>query len=277
MDAPVHFGARSLSGHELEGEGLMRLVYMDEAGISRDEDFATVGGVIVHGDTQLIPTERLLDRIADGWIPAPHREGFILHAHELFNGRGSIFSDKVLWPRHRRWELAEAFARVPERMGLRLALGAVDKRPYAEGLRLPEEYGSASKADRLKFLHAVAFGGCILGVENWMRKETPKEVCMLISEDNDQARSTIKEMIRAQQHPRAAEIFSEPYKGLFPLKKIREDPSFQPKRSSSVLQLADLWAYVAKKAHMQDAAYRGLWDLMIKRALPTVFQWEHPQ
>jgi len=277
MSLPASLRPRSLSDHALEGDKFVRLVYMDEAGISKSEPMLAVGAVIVHADTQLIATERHLDRLVEQWIPEAHREGFIFHAKELFNGGGSVFKrDNPAWNRERRFDLAMALAQIPKRQGLRLGLGVVDKQPYDQRADLAAPWEKASEAEKAIFLHAAAFSGCVLGVDDWMRKEHPNEVCLLISEDNDQARKTIREVIRYQQSKKAAKIFSDKYKRRFPQRKIKEDPLFQPKRSSSVLQLADFWTYIAKKRFMKDARYERLWQTMRPSLVPSVFEWEPP-
>ena len=43
----------AFGGAPLVGDRLVRLVYMDEAGISQHEPITVVCGVIVHGDNQL--------------------------------------------------------------------------------------------------------------------------------------------------------------------------------------------------------------------------------
>ncbi len=66
----------------------MRLVYMDEAGISHQaqEPFLVVSGVILHGDRDLNGVENQLERIMHRNIPERLRDGFIFHATEVFNG-----------------------------------------------------------------------------------------------------------------------------------------------------------------------------------------------
>jgi len=52
MSACAGFGPCSLSGVRLEGDRLVRLVYIDESGISnvRDDPFVIVAGIIVDAD-----------------------------------------------------------------------------------------------------------------------------------------------------------------------------------------------------------------------------------
>jgi hypothetical protein len=152
-----------------------------------------------------------------------------------------------------------------------LALGALAKRDQEERADLAEARRNVDPKDWAVFQHTTAFSGCVLSVDDWMKANHPGEICMLIVEDNDQSRKMIRDVIRFQQSKQAAERFSENYKHLFPLRTIKEDPLFQPKRSSSVLQLADFWAYVSKKRMMGDLRYSRFWDLMRPCVAPSVF------
>ena len=67
----------------------MRFVFLDEGGISQHEPFVVVAGVIVHGDEQLIPLEKKLDRLIRKHIPEEQQPGFVFHAT---SGRVAAFS-----------------------------------------------------------------------------------------------------------------------------------------------------------------------------------------
>jgi hypothetical protein len=234
----------------------VRLVYVDEAGISAKEAFLTVGGVIVHADNQLIALESALNEIVADWIPPEHQPGFVFHAMDLFNGGGKVFRrDDERWPLSRRLDLADRLAALPQEHELTLSLGVVWKPEH-------EQRADISDSQWATFLHAIAFLGCALVAENWMRAECPDEVSMIIAEDNGQSRSMIRDVMRMNQDPSTNIAYSAHYAHLFPLRHIREDPLFQPKRSSSALQLADFWAYVAKKHFMKDRRYDRYWTVM---------------
>lgn len=271
MNAPAPRHPRSLSGQKLEGTKLVRLIYMDEAGISKNERFLTVGAVAVHADEQLIGVEQRLDQLVEQWIPKSQRDGFVFHAKEIFNGGGVFQRDQ--WPLDKRLRIAVDLAHIPVAHDLKLGLAVADKsQSYPADFQ--EKWDAAKEADRAVFLHASTFSACVMGIENWMRQSVPDEVCLLISEDNDQARQTIKEVIRFQQSGAAKYSVNDKYKKYFPLRKVREDPAFQPKRSSSVLQIADFWAYVAKRHHMQDPKASELWEIMEPSLVPPIFDQE---
>lgn len=247
---------RSFGGGPLLGNNLVRLIYMDEAGISNpvQEPFLVVAGLIVHADKALVAVERAIDKIVKRHIPEEHWEGFVFHASQLFNGGGKVFDrDNPDYPLAKRLEIAEEIAIIPKRHSLPIALGYVERRKFFDGSALPEDL---SPREAVIAQHATAFMVCALTVEYWMRRNTDNEVCMLIVEDNQQARKFIKE---TQQYNQRLNVADRPddklARALLPLRKIREDPAFQDKRPRSVLQLADFCAYVCKRNLMGDRRY----------------------
>ena len=58
----------------------------------------------------------------------------------------------------------------------------------------------------------------------------------------------------------------------YPFRRIKQDPLFEPKKKSSLLQLADFWAYVAKRNAMNpgDPRYSRFLDPMIPQIYPPV-------
>lgn len=95
-----------------------------------------------------------------------------------------------------------------------------------------------------------------------MRKHASNEVCLMVVEDNVQSRQHIRHAQSYFQKRQVPEFFDEEAKKHFPLRKIKEDPLFQKKRKSSVLQLADFCAYVFKKNMMKDQKYVRFIDQM---------------
>ena len=265
MNAAVLERSGGIWGDAPKGSRVVRLIYVDEAGISAREPFLIVGGVILHADDQLVKLEAALDDLVAQWVPTEHQPGFVFHAMDLFNGGGKVFHrDDPRWPLARRLELADQLAALPQAHGLTLSLGAIWK---------PEHQKREGISDKewTIFLHALAFLSCAAVAENWMRNACAGEVSLIIAEDNDQSRSMIRDLMRMNQDPNGISAFGDKYAHLFPLKHIKEDPLFQPKRSSSVLQLADFWAYVAKKRHMKDARYNRFVDPMWPSLAPHVW------
>lgn len=260
-------GSRSLSGHSLVGNNLLRLVYMDEAGISnpKQEPFLVVAGVIVHADQKLNAIERHLERILERHIPARHRDGFVFHAYELFSGVGKVFRrgkydliGAIEWPLERRLKIADELADIPRRFDLPIALQWVERAEFPRTFQLPDNFTEAQKTVSA---HAAAFSSCAMMVEYWMRQSASDEVCMLIVEDNNEARKVIRDLHNYHQYKNLTNsLDDDPL--MLPLRKIKEDPLFQPKKPSHPLIVADFCAYVWKKILAEDKHYDRFFEPM---------------
>jgi hypothetical protein len=239
----------------------LRLVYIDEAGISNraQEPFLTVAGIIVDADNKLNAIENYLERLVNRHIPEEHRSGFVFHATELFNGGGKIFKREKAdligpheWPLERRLRIADELAAIPQKFDLPIALGWIDRANFPKAFDIPKEM---PESYRTIAAHVCAFLNCEMIAEQWMRKYATNEICMLIVEDNDQARKNIREVHTYHQEKKLAQTLDENELKYFPLRKIKEDPLFQPKKPSNPLIVADFCAYVWKKYLMKDQRY----------------------
>ena len=228
----------------------MRLVYVDEAGIGhgREEPFLTVAAVVVNADKQLVAIERQLDKIVRRHIPSEHWESFVFHATHLFNWGGPVFTkDHPDWPLSRRLEIAREIAAIPGRFKLPLMVGICERAKFPSN---PEIAANLSKQQVTVAAHVTTFTACATKVEHWMRRHASDEICMMIVEDNDQARQHIRTFQQYYQKNSSLIEMDAEARSYFPFRKIKEDPLFQGKRPSSVLQLADFWAYIAKRVEM---------------------------
>ena len=126
-------------------------------------------------------------------IPAEYREGFVFHAHELFNGTGKVFDSKdpqnPRWPIERRLKIADDLAAVPKKFDLPLAFGWVEKSKFPVANAARAHFFAQNKSEQLVITHVCAFMSCALQVEHWMRAKAQDEICMMIVEDNEQARA----------------------------------------------------------------------------------------
>ena len=213
----------------------MRLVYADEAGVSnpKHEPYLVVGATVVHADQKLIALERHFDRLVERHIPPEYQDGFVFHAMELFNG-GKVF-DRTEWLLPRRLNIASDLAAIPKKFQLPVAFGWVERAKFpqtftVDGMK-PRELNAWS--------HVTAFMSCTMQVEHWMRRNTQNEICVMVVEDNDNARRVIRDTQRWHQNPKHAAMLDEESRKHFPFRKIKQDPLFESKRQSSPLQLAD--------------------------------------
>jgi hypothetical protein len=277
-------GPFSLSGVPLEGTQVVRLVYIDEAGISNkdQEPFLTVAGIVVQADSKLNAIENHLGRLVERHIPARHRDGFIFHAKEIFNGGGPVFKrvkDEFIgpreWPLERRLKIADDLAACIQKFDLPIAFGWIERESFAQDYDLPPEM---SPAEQTIAAHVSAFLNCVMMAEHWMRKNATNENCLLIVEDNSQARSTIRDVYNHHKDKKLVEILDEQTLRHFPLRKVKEDPLFQPKKPSNPLNLADFCAYVWKKILMKDKRYERFFDPMRKHLIVFEEGWlERPR
>ncbi|MGF1608774.1 MAG: DUF3800 domain-containing protein [Kiloniellales bacterium] len=258
-----HLGPQAFGGGPLEGDRIMRLVYVDEAGLSNasQEPFLIVAGTIVDADKKLVEVERHLDKLVARHIPAGQQDDFVFHAKELFNGGGKVFK-RDDWPLKQRLKIADDLAAIPRRFRLPIALGIVDRATFPKTFKFPE---NAKQREITVAAHSAAFMSCAINVEHWMRKNTENEVCLMVVEDNDQARKAIRDIQNYYQDPKIRDELDERARIHFPFRKIKEDPLFQSKRKSSVLQLADFCAYVTKKRFMNDSRYDRFFEAMMEQ------------
>lgn len=156
-EAIRRLGPCSISGVPLDGNKIVRLVYIDEAGISKpaQEPFLVVAGVIVDADRVLHEIENELECIMMRHIPPAQREGFIFHATELFNGGGNVFkraSNDLIgpyeWPLERRLKIADEIMAIPQKFKLPIAIGSVERANFQE--RVPH----MSESERTVSAHA---------------------------------------------------------------------------------------------------------------------------
>jgi Protein of unknown function (DUF3800) len=238
----------------------VRLVYMDEAGISKasEEPFVVVAGVVVHADTKLNGVEAALEGILRRNIPERLRDGFVFSAKEVFNGGKTLqrmkdqdFIGPHEWPLQRRLAIAEEIVDLPRKFQLPIAIGFVERATVREDLDLPD----VPESEITLAAHVSAFMSCAIMTEHWMRTATTNENCMLVVENNEDAKKMIGEVQRYHQDKRIEAILDDVTRRHFPLRKIKEDPAFQPKKQNHPLILADFCAYLFKKYLMKDERY----------------------
>src|SRR4051794_26608716 len=121
----IAHAARSISGVPLNGNRLVRVAYLDEAGVSNPnhEPFLVVGGIIIDADRQMIAIEDRIDEICSDHIPEEDREGFVFHATELWSG-GSYF-DRKTWPREKRHQISMDIISIPRDFDIPISFGFI--------------------------------------------------------------------------------------------------------------------------------------------------------
>jgi hypothetical protein len=80
----------AFGGGPLNGDSLVRILYLDESGIGKitHEPHLLVAGVLVHGDKQWVPVRDHLRSLLEGAVPAGQPIPKCLHAVDIYHGRG---------------------------------------------------------------------------------------------------------------------------------------------------------------------------------------------
>jgi len=228
----------------------MRLVYIDEAGISsrNQEPYIVVAGAIVNADIQLRLVEDYIRTLVEKYVRPHERDGFVFHASEIFNGGKTMLREDPYWSIDRRMSLAHDLAQIPNKFDLRVMLGYSIREISDQYLdSISEGYSLKEFSPKDKTMHSLlsAFAECVYYVEDWMQEYAKNENCMLVVENNDQSNKMFRQLQSRLQ--KIGKLDNPPNPGPFPIKYIREDPLFKQKTSPSVLEISDFCAYVAKR------------------------------
>ena len=124
LAAPV-CGAIALGGAPLIGNRIVRMIYLDAAGLSNpvQEPYVVMAGVIVNADKQWKALSQYLSDMADEIAPPEHREGFAFHATELFSG-GKMFP-REKYEREWRWRVLDELCLIPKHFDLPIVWGYI--------------------------------------------------------------------------------------------------------------------------------------------------------
>jgi hypothetical protein len=240
----------SLSGVEIDGESLVRFVYLDESGISSKEDVTIVAGVIIDADKQWKAIEQYVEALIEEYVPKEHQHGFVFHAKELFHG-SQIF-DPAKYPMARRREALKKLIAIPATFGLPMVYG------YSDKAILPELHRQYPRHQNRVFAlqHANTYALCAIGVERYMREHAqPDEIATLIAENNENARYAVKKVhyllrgknLDAQAAEVAALWWWQIGSDYLPIRKIVDCVHFASKDEAILLQLADACAFVYRR------------------------------
>jgi len=210
-----------LSGTLLDGDSPVRLVYLDESGISDNEPCTIVAGVIIDPDRQWKLVAEYLNSLLIEYVPAEHHAGFAFHARELFHG-SKIFDPRE-YPPERRRELLRRIVEIPSRFRLPTVYGYSDKVPLRNWLRM---YPKKKQQREMRAVHhALTYSYCAVAIERYMREVARmEELAELIAENNKDSHGAVKEMHRILRgrnlYERNTDYLYEIGKRYLPLSKI---------------------------------------------------------
>jgi hypothetical protein len=258
---PPHIGSAPT---EFSGESLVRLGFLDEAGRSRNEPIIVVGGIVVHGDRTYRQLEQDVGEIISETIPEHDRDGFLFHTVDLFQGAG-YFKDKTLWPREKRYPILRALAGIPKRRWIPVVFGHMNKekeRPESNQQLIAnvKSHQAAHLNDIVQ--HMVAFARAEIAIERQMHSFPRNEICMLIAEDTDRVKRSLKSAHAFLRNPKA--IATSPFAGIsyLPLTRIVDTPNFAAKAESVPLQIADLCAYLILRRLLRRSDSQEFFELI---------------
>lgn len=241
---------RALGGGPLVGDKLVRIAYVDEAGVGREdhEPYLVVAGVLIHGDTECKPLEKELLAIKSAEHDGKRLPSdFILHATELFSGGKTLSRDE--WPKEVRWQILDKVLELPAKYNLPIAYGHVRKSDFFQDAAKSES--KKVRRERLMAAHAVAFTVCAAVVDQTLRVNWPDEIVSIVAEDNANSRVLIKDVMRRYQEPDAIKSLGLPENDFFPFTHIHDPVHFSEKRGASLLQLADACCFAIKRRLMR--------------------------
>lgn len=227
----------------LEGERLVRLIYVDESGTSNNgkEPWLIVAGIIVDGDKDVRPLERYLDNLAVESVAPELLPEFWFHATGLYSGdkffkRGDPKSIEIL----------RDLASLPQKFGLPVIWGAIRKADFQiEKMKMPMsgKQGHFQTFDKGHLLQVAAYNICMSKAEEWIAKNHPADLARVFWEDGSGVKPLIKHTHKF--------LFMDPcpIQGLpnMPAKHLSGPAYFVEKKDDRLMQLADVCAFCIKK------------------------------
>jgi hypothetical protein len=261
-------GPRAFGGGPLAGSRIVRLIYLDEAGIHFNEDkdpILCVAGVIIDADNQWKDVEAALNRVAFDWLPPPDNMGFIFHTTDLYHGSG--YWDREVWPEEIRFEIIWELLAILEKFRLPVVVGFYEKKKFGKG-SLPQE--DMKYPGKQVTMQGMATMNCLISADQWIAKYTRQEVAIVILENTDRVKVHIKlvtRIFKSEQLLAAAQITNR--QGLLPLKHIIDTPHFAAKSESPLLQLADLCAFILRRGLAGKSMPERFFQLVMSIVMAT--------
>jgi hypothetical protein len=228
----------------------VRLIYLDETGISAKESIAVVAGVIIDADSQWTRVAERIRDIIKEFVPEQKRQdNFVFHAKDLFHGTGRSVFDRRLFPLDRAREALIEVLRIPTAFRLPVIYGYIDKRVF--DARPPLDL---RPHEQEQFNHSLAFCLCALSAEAFMREFAgPDEIATIHAENNNTTHKAVRQMRRVLSgKSKHTELFgatlSERARQYIPIRRIVDEIGFYDKDDAFLLQIADACALILRFA-----------------------------
>jgi hypothetical protein len=252
----------------LLGHDLVRLLYLDETGTSRDATFIAVAGVIVHGDRQWPKIEQRVVDLIEKYIPPADRLGFVFHATDIFHGAKDFGRRKPEWEtRERRFSVLYDLAKIIADLELPVVLGSHKKDEYGRGILSDADEGRLEL--KANIIHNNAVIDCLMWADKWLERFAPNELATVIHEDGSRAKKLIQacvEMLRSKEKMISIGFNEEKIEKLgLPLKRVIDSVNFTKKSGARPLQLADLCAFLFGRFLQGKPIPGDVFDIIWKR------------
>lgn len=241
---------RAIDGGELIGAKLVRSIYLDEAGISNNgrENTVVIAGCILHMDTQWRPVQQRFAELLEKHILPQHRARFVFHAKDLWHG--SRVLDRNTYPREARLQIIRELCQIVDEFSLGVVFGRARKSDVKAYLSAAGENSSDKNVTWVAYM--TAFAHAASNANSWIERFANDEISSIVIEDSPDLRKYGKTTFKALrgQFPESVGTNDE-LKELFPdipLHHIIDEPSYMGKFGAPVLQLADLCAFLIRRA-----------------------------
>ncbi len=266
---------RSLANTLLSRSSLLRLAYMDEAGISnpKEEPVLVVSGFVINADQDWQRLVWHLKSIVRQTIPVEDRRRFVFHAKDIWHGSGYFKRDK--WPLPKRIELLEKIVSIPKTFHLPVVAGFIYRLDAETLYRNKNPHISAKTIQNL--VHGEAYLDAIEDVNFWMRQNALNEVGMIIAENNDQTKAAIK-ILHDSVTDEEDEFWLQRFSKTKNLYQIVDTVHFAEKEEAALLQIADACSFVIKRHLMGKTDTAALFDLLRDQVVSSrPMDWKYPR
>ncbi len=225
----------------------MRLIYVDESGISTNEQFTVVAGVVIDADKQWLDVAERIDVLIAKYVPEQYRQNFTFHAKDMFHGTGRTLFDRRTYPPERSHEALKELLKIPGEFCLPIVFGFVNKHKQDAS----EKFKASKPRDKIATSTAMAFSMCAVAAERFMKQHTVGELATMHVEQNADTQRMIRlarKSLGGKMRLNIAKMFSSDAQKYLPITKIIDEVSFHGKDDAFLLQIADACALMIRYA-----------------------------
>lgn len=228
----------------------MLLVYLDESGIGNieHEKHVVVAGVIIQAE-QYKAVQKRIEEVRDKYVPERHRKGFVFHANELYQGMEKKIS-RDEFPLEQRRNALEELISILSEFHIPVVQG------WHERAHVTKQHPELNSKKAVVLAQAIASTQCLATVEHFTRTYALQtSLALLIYENNDQCKTTVKVMQKQFQDPENLKKLASPKdyeraSKVIPLQRVIDTAHFAEKSEAPMLQLADVCAYFINRRIM---------------------------